>query len=433
MRPFISWIRNLGKWSAPRFLFVTFSLTVSLIFSVIFSLPAYSEVASKQDFQVLSLTGSLDVRAPGALLFTPWSIGGPPLPEGTWIRLRGGPLAALGLRHEASRRNFEVKGERAFVLAAAEIFPAVQTLRAATPNLPDNVEAAKATKELGSIDRLIAYFVPTEMTNGARDGETMRERWLANPIRPTFPGPVHLIQTEVVPVSVTLSWPVGGGQKEPHKVFLWSENHMAFSPHMTARGGKATVQLSKMGRFYWQIEDASGAFVSPPRTIIVSEPIRRPVSDAQREATNALNIKSVDLFSPLKNSIFYGCFDKGPVQIPILFPHLGALARSYTVERTPRGATQGLPRRTAVLPDAPQVQIYVSVESPGSYNLRVIGYRNLLPEPKELAVALSDMTPIQVESLCGIESNPLLMLKALSQKRFKGLPDVGATVFLSTR
>lgn len=215
------------------------------------------------------------------------------------------------LDEKALRKNSE------FMRTALDVFPS---------NLLSGDQKQKSISE-----NLLAFFVPRvpfvqdipNRINGADDVVTQ-------PIKPVFPPAVYFIETPTVPVQVNLEWIVERGQVDPHSVYLWSENRFVNAPTAIVRGGQTNISLSNYGRYYWQVEDATGRFVSTPRTLIVVKPggtftvdeepkEEKEPNKKDEESEKEKTVGGMQLLTPVHRTNLFGCriSRTKPIKVPV--------------------------------------------------------------------------------------------------------------------
>lgn len=358
------------------------------------------------------------------------------LADGGALRLSGPKEAAVTLKHR-NGDQFEFKGEQILTLNYKQLLGTSESFRQVVSDIVMPSERSdKAERGITQFERLISYISPEDVKKLPRDAEEVKEKWTKNPIPLVYPGPVHLIQTEFFPVTATLEWSVQGLQEEPHKVFVWSEEQMSFSPYIVASGGKATIQFSSYGKYYWQIEDGSGKFVSVPRTILVrpkeKDVAKTEETEQESKEVQKLKIKPVKMLSPISNTLFYACFSKNnkvTLPISIVHEHLEVSEYKVQVNDTERAGTQLFTK-----PNFDHVSYQLPVSGPTSFQIRVMGYgkdstKKDATEPTLLA--MSELIPVRVEKLCGIKSNPAVLAKLFDFQKTGTFADTGATVVLT--
>jgi hypothetical protein len=256
------------------------------------------------------------------------------LPDDSVVYISSGE-ENLELVH-ASGAKAKISGPGIYHLNESFLWGNSDLLRTALDSIPSNA-VKQEERGLSAFENLLNFFTPRvpyeepvpRRVNGPDDNTVQ-------PIRPIFPGPVHFIETTDLPVQIGLEWLVEKGQVDPHSVYLWSEFRFVNAPNAIVRGGRTFISLSKYGRYYWQIEDASRRFLSVPRTIVVVKPGGRNLaeteeeneeeeSDSEEEEKEKVKDKKMktvggmQLTTPLHNSYFFGCgiSKSKPLSVPL--------------------------------------------------------------------------------------------------------------------
>lgn len=231
-------------------------------------------------------------------------------------------------------------------LVSSELAPGTRPFRIALEDLPSNLESEETEEKESGLDRIVSFFLPrVPLGQGDIPKRVAQKPWARNPIRPAYPGQVHLVESEELPVVVNFEWPVQGGQVEPHSFYLWMEERFVQAPHAIVRGGRISLELSDYGKYFWQVEDKPGQFVSSPRVIYVRRPgetleggkLQAPASPAPGQAEDDSR-GMFQLKSPRKKSVVAVCLGKEggpPPRIPVLVPNAVRNAKRYIVRTDP--------------------------------------------------------------------------------------------------
>jgi hypothetical protein len=335
------------------------------------------------------------------LAFVPLPVGGE-VPDGSVLSVRM-PKGAKGKVRavHAGGRVLEVESTAFLRLSAEELAPSSRPFRIAVDELPSNVLSDESPEGETNLDRLLSFFVP-RVPVGVDELTPKRlsdKPWLTHPIRPAFPGQVHLVESEDVPAVVNFEWPVQGGQVEPHAFYLWRDNRFVHAPHSVVRGGRLSVTLSDFGKYFWQVEDKTGQYALAPRVIYVRRP-GEPLEDGPPDTPVAEATPvpageeqgSFQLRSPSKKAIVAVCLSAGRSSIPLVVPNAVADARRYVVEVAPKlGPGRWVFPR---LDDRLAFEATVPIDRAGNFTFTTWA---VLPDGRELP---GDTTPMRVSDAC---------------------------------
>ncbi len=240
--------------------------------------------------------------------------------------------------------------------------------------------------------RLMAFFMGEFMEADSRASTENRMKSLLHPITIDSPGETHLIESPFLPVNVTLKWQLKEGQMEPHRVFVWTQQQMQYTPFTIAAGGSATVQLDKYGVYFWQVEDASGTFASAPRTIFVKSP-------------NASLFAGTDAFAPIRilrpqqQTTVFSCLGEKNPEVSFWFFHDNPRLIRYEVfpKQLPGATIQNVVEGI----DPSQRAAVLSFSKAGSYEFQIRGFEDPNPKSQAHHSAESSSWNIRVEDRCG--------------------------------
>jgi hypothetical protein len=277
--------------------------------------------------------------------------------------------------------------------------------RTALDILPSNLIQEEQKKD-SRIENLLGFFVPRVPFAQEIPARIMGpDEKTTQPIRPLFPPPVHFIETATLPVQIGLEWIVENGQVDPHSVYLWSESHFVNAPNAVVRGGRGVISLSKYGRYYWQIEDATQQFLSVPRTIIVIRPggqVDDEIAEEKMQKKNqAKPEKEESLFGgmqltlPKHRSHFFACNISTkkqvniPVQLHVQRGEFKALELSVLPEQFVE--SQNIP----INDSSAKITTYLKFKRPGSFELRAHLYSNKLNQKIPLS-----LVELQISDIC---------------------------------
>jgi hypothetical protein len=185
----------------------------------------------------------------------------------------------------------------------------------------------------------------------------------------------------------------------------------------------ATIQISNYGRYYWQVEDRLGNFISAPRTLLVNsldaEVAGPGESDQLRPAKKDIfrQIRNIPVEFPVADALVYGCPDKGDTFLPLRFHHSGGDISRYELTVNP-----GPPApRTVAAPaeDGPMIS-QIELPKEGSYSVKVLGY-----DKASKVIATSEQLRGVFYTACGLGSKPELLTQVFKVTKGKTLPDLG--------
>ena len=220
-----------------------------------------------------------------------------------------------------------------------------------------------------------------------------------NLIKIIVPGQVHGVDTPQLPAVVNFEWEVGKGQKEPHALYVWPEGVASSVPLVVTSGGSASVPLPLRGRYFWQVEDASGRFVSSPRTIHVRD-LAKPLENTADQTAPESGVGSFRMLFPDQKTNIVGCLEKQKyLSMPLKIPVTDQKFVAFSPRITPKNGVQ----TELVLVPFGEKTAYgrVFFQRAGSYQIRVAAQTNLNSNdaPKS-ARFLSDLSQVQVINLC---------------------------------
>ena len=360
-------------------------------------------------------------------------------PEGTQFFLRRGSQA-LTLIH-SSGISVELAPGSLWLANSKQLEQSRRHQRMAVDvlEIPQSPEKSAEVVQK-TIENLLGFFVPRIPQELS---ELPKEPKARNVIKIIFPGQVHGLDTPVLPAVVRFEWELGKGQKEPHALYIWPEGASSGSPLMVVKGGQASVPIPKFGRYFWQVEDATGRYLSAPRTIVV-RPLAAPLEKTASQTAPELGKGSFRLLFPDQNTNVVGCLNgQKPLVFPLKIPVTQEKIFSYRVEVSPRN---GWEADEVFVPLGSRVALgQIRFWQPGSYRIRAVAKHN--QEEKSHAGArledVSDYSLVQVSKICEddgvaetVAANPDLKgAPDLLEKLFttlnkgRGFPARGALVF----
>ncbi|MEY4065590.1 MAG: hypothetical protein RIR26_1798 [Pseudomonadota bacterium] len=370
------------------------------------SLPAVSFSDSNANWRIEPWPSRIEVLLPGHGLRT--RLKSPTaLPDDTVVYISSGE-EKLELIH-ASGTKAKISGRGIYHLDESFLWSNSDVLRTALDSVPSNA-VKQDDRGLSAFENLLSFFTPRvpydepvpQRVNGP-DDKTVQ------PIRPVFPGPVHFIETTELPVQIGLEWLVEKGQVDPHSVYLWSEFRFVNAPNAIVRGGRTFISLSKYGRYYWQVEDASRRFLSVPRTLIVVKPGGRNIAETEeeempeedkdekdkKEEKNVKTIGGMQLTSPLHNTYFFGCgiSKLKPLSVPLRVDVRKGEFDRFEVDVLPKFEKHAL--RQSISKTESVVKGNLLFRSAGDYELRPA--LNSLTQNRILPLSVAS---IHVNDLC---------------------------------
>ncbi len=245
------------------------------------------------------------------------------------------------------------------------------------------------------IKKILAFFFGKTIPPESRASVETQKKTVLHPIKIVAPPTVKLIETTTFPLTIALEWTVAPGQLEPHKVFVWSEHQMTYSPYSVTEGGKTTIQINEHGKFFWQIEDASGTHASIPRTLLVRSPT--PPEPADKKLGKKFP-SSLTFLRPNSNSLFYFCFEKEDATLPLWFLHKNPNFIRYHIKLTPDVGTI-----TKISPTSLPGEMFaeLKMKRPGQFEAQVLAFEDAETTNISRPMATSLPLLIRVENHCG--------------------------------
>lgn len=346
--------------------------------------------AQSAPYKVRSIAGELELRCPGSPFFRIVHGQTDAFPG---CRLRGVPrfpfqTPRFNVVQKGIKKEFEYIGERLFVLPLTleKERQLIHETVADASVLPRLENAAHQVTDARRIVTLVEGAFSLKKLPKVKSIVDAPELQKHTPIHALYPGPVEVIETDRFPVQIDLGWDVASGQVEPHSVYLWSEDMPAYSPYVLAESGNATIAIARHGKYFWQIQDASGNFVSFPRTILV-----RPVSNFHFESDSSggplisiLNIKP--------NSVFSGCIRGGAWFDALIRSPRGA--EEVSIESKPLDAIKSVTLDVRNR-DNELVEIPITPKRVGGMTFRIVAKNS------GQILTVSEFYPVKFEKSCG--------------------------------
>ena len=185
----------------------------------------------------------------------------------------------------------------------------------------------------------------------------------------------------------------------------------------------ATIQISTYGRYYWQVEDRLGNFISAPRTLLVNsldaEVAGPGESDQLRPGKKDIfrQIRNIPVEFPVADALVYGCPEKGDTLLPVRFHHAGSDIVRYELTVNP-----GPPKpRTLSAPveDGP-ILSQIDLPKEGSYSVKLLGY-----DKEEKVIATSEQLRGVFYAACGVGAKPEFLTQVFKVTKGRTLPELG--------
>lgn len=319
--------------------------------------------------------------------------------------------------------RFTLVGEGTFVLSEDFFARNLGGLRfSETEEIPSRIEL-KSSTSVTPLERIFAFFlprndIPTEFPVSARS--EVQQRF---PIVVRYPERVYLLKTNSLPAVISLSWQDAPEHTKPYRIYLWSEDRASNAPILESAQTTAAVQVSAFGRYYWQVEDRLGNFISAPRTLLIAAldaPVAGPgESDSLRPGKQSIfrEIRNIPVAFPVADALIYGCPEKGDRELPVRFEHSADDVVSYELSVSPSRKKAG----ELAAPSGPVV-VLSSVELPqeGSFSLKVLGY-----DKNKKVVATSEQLRGVFYTACGLGARPDFLAQVFKVTTGRSLPDLG--------
>lgn len=370
-------------------------------------------------YELQNVAGSVEVKFPGSPTFVKISKL-TKIPEQTIIRLSRSHFFSTPkaiIKQEGIREIFEVSGERVLRVSSslAKMREMLRESVVKAEILPDLEGASHKVTDSSRVLTLVEGAFRSKKTK-PKAVIDKSDVLLRTPILPIFPGTVEVVETDSFPVQIDVGWNVSGGQVEPHKLFVWTEDQLSYSPYSINYGGFSNIQLTRYGKYFWQIQDSSGRFVSLPRTILVRSRLELSSFDAALPSS-ILRVKNI-----LPNSIVGTCLSENSGKwFEALVDHQDGLD-SYEVETKPASS---LKKSTPVVVSKSRKSKVIGLplvpKRSGAFAFRILGKR------QGETVAVSEFLPIKFVSVCGEKQDEKLWSLLDDQANLQG---PGAVVLL---
>ncbi len=288
--------------------------------------------------------------------------------------------------------------------------------------IPSRIEL-KISSSKSPLERVFAFFlprndIPVEFPNSARS--EMQQRF---PIIVRYPDRVFLLKTNTLPAVVSLAWQSAPEHRKPYRVYLWSADKSSNAPIQETMSTIATIQISNHGRYYWQVEDRLGNFISAPRTLLVNAldaDVAGPgESDQLRPGRKDIfrQIRNIPVEFPVADALVYGCPEKGDTSLPLRFHHAGSDISRYEVTVNP--GSRAPKTLAAPVEDGPVIS-EIELPKEGSYSVKVLGY-----DKSAKLIATSEQLRGVFYTACGLGAKPEFLTQVFKVTKGKTLPDLG--------
>ena len=391
-------------------------------------------------FTIETFAGEVRFRAPGqADFFTVKENSSLPMGSELYLSPRHDPLEYLTSLVPKSRPlfarephialNHRIHGKVTFsgdgvVILSEDYFSRnLGGLRfAENEEIPSRIELKTASSKT-PLERVFAFFmprndIPVEFPKSARF--EMQQRF---PIVIRYPDRVFLLKTKSLPTVVSLSWQSAPEHTKPYRIYLWTADQASSAPIEDTSATTATIQVSQYGRYYWQVEDRVGNFISAPRTLLVSaldDELAGPgTSDQLRPGKPDIfrQIRNIAIEFPVPDALIYGCPANGDNSLPVRFPHTGSDISRYelTVSPGPRDHASV----QAPTSDGPVVA-QVELPKEGTFSVKVLGY-----DKDSKVIATSEQLRGVFYQACGLGAKPEFLAQVFSVTKGRSLPDLG--------
>lgn len=353
------------------------------------------QAQSANQYKVEVKSGTLEVRDFGSAYFRKVE---------NHIDAESGATLRLSRQFPWSTPKIEIKQSgfpmETFVFVGEQIFRLPSSLEHSDQYVRETVKDASLLPSLNSSDRqvtnsqrlmtLVEGIFSKQSQNSEKSISNRDALKKFTPILPLYPGTVEIIETNTLPLSLDVAWEVKQGQVEPHGVYLWDQSMPAYSPYIRSAHGEATIQISKHGTYYWQIQDASGAFVSAPRTLLVKPVTTQSysVESSSEDLINFVNLKP--------NSFVAGCFPKSPNPWFYARVVVPAGVEELRIESKPPEAIEPTVLKLTAENGTVSIQNFpIRPKKDGPFVFRLTGFSGNQPN------TTSELIPIKFERVCG--------------------------------